>query len=98
MIEIVQQDPTGILMEKHLDLDKTNEALRGGRERAAPLLARAVLCGIFPLISNSYFRYFQLRQSPDTLVHIFIDEIPFSSFLDANGARWDNILYFSQIS
>ena len=29
----------------------------------------------------------QVRQNPNTLMHIFIDEIPFSSFLDDHGAK-----------
>ena len=28
------------------------------------------------------FVLLKVRQSPDTLIHVFIDEIPFSSFLD----------------
>ena len=29
----------------------------------------------------------QVRQSKDTLIHVFIDEIPFSAFLDDNGKK-----------
>ena len=36
---------------------------------------------------RTLFLYFQVRQSPDTLIHVFIDEIPFSSFLDDNGLK-----------
>ena len=31
--------------------------------------------------------FFKVRQSPGTLIHVFIDEIPFSSFLDDNGQK-----------
>ena len=33
-----------------------------------------------------------MKQSPDTLIHIFIDEIPFSSFLDENGEKWHRMI------
>ena len=41
------------------------------------------LCALLPYIMFSV----EVRQNPNTLVHIFIDEIPFSSFLDDLGAK-----------
>ena len=48
------------------------------------------VCLMFMYIFNRKFLtlfYWQVRQSPDTLIHVFIDEIPFSSFLDDNGQK-----------